>query len=60
MPFRGFDYTSDSLRTMTSAALYENMYKDNFSFGKNWQDFLKKLDDKKLEDAKAYLIQFIG
>lgn len=40
--------------------LYEEIYKDNFSFWKNWQDFLTKLDDAKIETAKQYLIAFLN
>lgn len=40
--------------------LYEEGYKNNFSFGKNWQDFLKKLDDKRIERAKKSLVDFLG
>lgn len=39
--------------------LYENIYKDNFSFGKNREDFLTKLSDEKIENAKKYLIKFM-
>ncbi len=45
---------------MPEKQLYEDIYADNFSFWKNWQDFLKKLDDKKIEIAKNYLVQFFG
>ncbi len=45
---------------MSEKQLYEDIYKNNFSFGKNWQDFLKWLDDTKVEAAKKYLIEFIG
>ena len=41
---------------------YEETYKNkhHFSFGKNWQDFLKTLNDEKVEEAKQSLISFIG
>lgn len=39
--------------------LYENIYKNNFSFWKNWQNFLKKLDNEKINQAKNYLAKFI-
>lgn len=45
---------------MKKAELYEDIYKKNFSFGKNWTDFLEKFDDKKIEAAKKYLIEFLG
>lgn len=45
---------------MTTQELYEDIYKENFSFGKNWQDFLTKLDDSKIDTAKKYLIDFLG
>ncbi len=38
--------------------LYEDIYKKKFSFGKNWQFFLKKLDNKKIELAKKSLTDF--
>lgn len=44
---------------MTQRQLYEDIYKNNFSFGKNWQDFLSGLDDKKIDAAKKYLIEFL-
>ncbi|MBP9779281.1 class I SAM-dependent methyltransferase [Candidatus Gracilibacteria bacterium] len=45
---------------MKKSELYEDIYGDNFSFGKNWQNFLKGLDDTKIEAAKKYLVHFIG
>jgi SAM-dependent methyltransferase len=45
---------------MSEKQLYEDIYWDNFSFGKNWQNFLKWLDDTKIEAAKKYLVHFIG
>ena len=39
--------------------LYENIYRENFSFGKNWQNFLKKLNWNKIDNAKKYLANFI-
>jgi len=38
--------------------LYEDIYKEQFSFGKNWSDFLKSLDKKKVEVAKKSLLNF--
>lgn len=38
--------------------LYEEIYKTRFSFGKNWRDYLKVLDEKKIETAKLSLIKF--
>jgi 2-polyprenyl-3-methyl-5-hydroxy-6-metoxy-1,4-benzoquinol methylase len=40
--------------------LYEDIYSENFSFWKNWSDFLMKLDEEKIDTAKAYLISFLG
>lgn len=40
--------------------LYEDIYKEHFSFWKNWQQFLEKLDEQKIENAKEYLLDFIG
>ena len=41
---------------------YENTYKKqkHFSFGKNWQNFLKTLNDSKIEEAKKSLVEFLG
>lgn len=41
---------------------YESIYKKvrSFSFGKNWQDFLKALDDERIENAKISLVDFLG
>jgi len=38
--------------------LYEDIYKEKFSFGKNWELFLKGLDDNKIELAKKSLSDF--
>ena len=42
--------------------IYESSYKSekHFSFGKNWQDFLKALDDERIENAKISLVDFLG
>lgn len=42
--------------------LYEESYKNpkHFSFGKNWQNFLKNLTDKRMEEAEKSLIDFLG
>ena len=42
--------------------IYENDYskKNHFSFGKNWQNFLKTLNDEKVEEAKKSLVDFLG
>ncbi len=41
---------------------YESAYKDprHFSFGKNWQNFLKNLNDEKINEAKKSLVEFLG
>lgn len=41
---------------------YEEIYqKDNqFSFGKNWKEFLNTLNDQKIEKAKESLVKFFG
>jgi len=33
---------------------------DRFEFGKNWQQFLTTLDDKRVEEAEASLKQMLG
>jgi 2-polyprenyl-6-hydroxyphenyl methylase/3-demethylubiquinone-9 3-methyltransferase len=38
--------------------LYEEVYERKFSFGKNWSDFLKKLNSKKIQLAKKSLLNF--
>lgn len=42
--------------------LYEESYKNpkHFSFGKNWQNFLKNLTDKKITEAEKSLVDFLG
>lgn len=42
--------------------IYENSYKNSnhFSFGKNWQNFLKTLNEEKIEEAKKSLVDFLG
>lgn len=42
--------------------LYEQTYqnKDHFSFGKNWQQFLDTLDDRKIKEAEDSLANFLG
>ncbi len=42
--------------------LYEESYKNpkHFSFGKNWQNFLKNLTDKKIAEAEKSLVDFLG
>jgi len=41
---------------------YEQSYKDknHFSFGKNWGNFLSKVDNDKIDQAKVSLISFMG
>jgi len=41
--------------------IYEDAYKksNHFSFGKNWQDFLKTLNNEKIEEAKKSLVDFL-
>ena len=41
---------------------YEEIYNqgEHFSFGKNWQQFLKTLNDAKKEEAKKSLLDFLG
>lgn len=43
-------------------ALYEQEYKrkKHFSFGKNWQKFLKTLNNEKIIEAKKSLTEFLG
>ncbi|MFA6184002.1 MAG: class I SAM-dependent methyltransferase [Parcubacteria group bacterium] len=42
--------------------IYEDTYKNkkHFSFGKNWQNFLKTLTDEKIQEAKKSLVEFLG
>lgn len=41
---------------------YEDVYKNRkrFSFGKNWRQFLKVLNDERIEEAKKSLLDFFG
>lgn len=45
-----------------NSEIYEDSYKNkkHFSFGKNWQIFLKTLNDERVEEAKKSLINFLG
>lgn len=42
--------------------IYEDIYKksNHFGFGKNWQNFLKSLDNEKIEEAKKSMVEFLG
>ncbi|MDD2766381.1 MAG: class I SAM-dependent methyltransferase [Candidatus Moranbacteria bacterium] len=42
--------------------LYEESYKNikHFSFGKNWQNFLKSLTERRIQEAEKSLIDFLG
>lgn len=42
--------------------LYEDSYENqnHFSFGKNWQNFLKTLNNEKIKEAKKSLTDFLG
>lgn len=40
--------------------LYEKIYKKKFSFGKNWNQFLKKFSTQKLKLAETSLTNFTG
>lgn len=40
--------------------LYEDIYKDGFSFGENWKKFLSKFNRKRLKLAKKSLGDFTG
>ena len=46
---------------MTSL-LYEHIYKNKtqFSFWKNWKNFIEQLDEQKIESAKNSLLEFLG
>lgn len=37
---------------------YEDIYKENFSFGENWKRLIKKIDEKRINLAKKSLLQF--
>ena len=39
--------------------IYENSYKKNFSFWKNWQNFLKKINDENIDKAKEIILKFL-
>jgi len=51
--------TSIESKQSSDADLYENSYKENFSFGENWKLFLETLDESKVEKAKERLQSFI-
>ncbi len=38
--------------------LYEDIHETAFSFGENWQNFLQKLDQRKVDEAENYLSNF--
>jgi len=42
--------------------IYEEKYnkKNSFSFGKNWQNFLKNLNEEKIKEAEKSLVDFLG
>jgi 2-polyprenyl-6-hydroxyphenyl methylase/3-demethylubiquinone-9 3-methyltransferase len=42
--------------------LYEESYKNpqHFSFGKNWKNFLKSLNERRVKEAEESLIDFLG
>ncbi len=40
--------------------LYEDSYRKQFSFGKNWKDFLNKLTDERIDEAIKSLKFFLG
>ncbi len=40
--------------------LYENIYKDNFSFGKNWEKYLKRISNSNLNEARNHLTSLFG
>lgn len=40
--------------------LYEDVYTSWFSFGKNREDFLKKITPQQIEDATTYVSNFLG
>jgi len=44
---------------MASKELYEDIYKEAFSFGKNWSAFLKKFNKNRLALAKQSLVNFL-
>ncbi len=39
--------------------LYEHIYTNKFSFGKNWQNFIEKIVDKRIKLAEESLKQFL-
>lgn len=38
----------------------ETQLKDRFEFGKNWSDFLKKMDSQRIQEAEKSLAKFLG
>lgn len=42
--------------------IYESSYqnKRHFSFGKNWQEFLRHVDNSRIKEAERSLIEFLG
>ncbi len=50
------------MQLRSKKALYENWYVDSnhFSFGKNWQHFLKTLNKERVKEAEKSLITFLG
>lgn len=40
--------------------LYEDIYKDNFSFGENWSRFLSKMNPERIRLAKESISKFTG
>ena len=43
---------------MDRVKLYEEIYKDSFSFGENWKIFLQKLNEYKIKNAEKSLKEF--
>lgn len=41
-------------------ALYEKIYRDRFSFGKNWEGYVEKIDNGRIKNAEKSLVNFLG
>ncbi|HVW01140.1 MAG TPA: class I SAM-dependent methyltransferase [Planctomycetaceae bacterium] len=45
--------------TAPRSELYEDIYRRAFSFGRNWQKFLERLDEASIERARKSLVDFL-
>ena len=49
-----------SIREEFEKRLREKIGGISFSFGKNWQNYLKTLTNKKIQIAKSSLVEYLG